>query len=65
MKPQHSTHKPIFQITQDFEGIIDPQYANYRVSFKLHPSDTWTIDNQAGTLEEAKARQAALEAIFS
>lgn len=61
----HSTHRPTFQITQDFEGIIDPQYANYRVSFKLHPDDVWTIDNQAGTLDEAKARQGALETIFA
>ena len=57
-----NTHKPVFQIAQDqdFEGI-----ANYRVSFQLRPNDTWTIDNQAGTIAEAKARQTALEAIFA
>lgn len=54
-----------FTIKQDFAGIIDSEHANYRVSFRLSPNDEWMQDNRSGTFEEATARQAILEQVFS
>lgn len=61
-----STYAPEFKIEQDYVGIIDPQYAPYRVIFRLSPSDAWMADNRSfEDRNDAIQRDTELRVIFS
>jgi hypothetical protein len=61
-----STYAPEFKIEQDYAGIIDPQYAPYRVWFRLDPTTEWVADNRSfEDRNDAVQRDTELRVIFS
>jgi hypothetical protein len=61
-----STYAPEFKIEQDYAGIIDPQYAPYRVWFRLSPDTDWMADNRSfEDRQDAVQRDTELRATFN